>query len=511
MATQALCAIYDFELAPYALGDVLTWNVQSAVRCEELGRHQVDIFVCADERFPSSIFQRGLVTAENCALFFSDLFGAFGTHPRPGNLYRYRRREELVQRLRELASNDAANAHLLADYEHALANRHDDEVLIGYFARQVHSHERINDFAKRHGRIPLLRASAGCEPDVAGLVAKRFAGKRIVTIHVRLRSLDVGYGGEHTYGRDSDFLEWYEFLREAGTKYPDVQFIVLGRLQEKPLELLRLPNVLSLRPLGLGLGHELTLMLRSDLFMGTSSGFATMANFSEVPYFITKMTRESCKAYRIEYGAERLPFATNRQFLVYEPETRESLMRLLERGLEGVPPRGGAPSPVLDPTIDVRSWEWERSLWLHPGATTSRYFTNDAYREKETAFLLWPKLMEAQKEWRNGFEDRAWAILERIEANFSRVCEKFPELLRLRIKLAMARDDAQTLGHCKASLRRLAPMQQRRGIEVRSLTRFLARGYPAITQIKYYWKRKHRVPRKLAEFALRLAKGRNNQ
>ena len=31
------CAVYDFELMPYALGDVLTWNVQTAIRCEEAG------------------------------------------------------------------------------------------------------------------------------------------------------------------------------------------------------------------------------------------------------------------------------------------------------------------------------------------------------------------------------------------------------------------------------------------------------------------------------------------
>ena len=53
-------------------------------------------------------------------------------------------------------------------------------------------------------------------------------------------------------------------------------------------------------------------------------------------------------------GAERLPFATERQLLVYEPETEELLMRLLEQGLAGVPPRGPAPrSRRRDPAIDV--------------------------------------------------------------------------------------------------------------------------------------------------------------
>jgi hypothetical protein len=172
------------------------------------------------------------------------------------------------------------------------------------------------------------------------LIEERFAGKRIVAVHMRLRRVDAGYGGAETYARDSDFLEWHEFLREASTRHPDVQFVVLGRLQEKPLEMLRMPNVISLRTLGLGLGHELALMMHSDLFIGTSSGFAAMANFSAIPYFITQMNQNSCMAYGIEPGAERLPFAAERQVLVYEPETSDMLMRLLERGLYEVSCRG---------------------------------------------------------------------------------------------------------------------------------------------------------------------------
>ncbi|NDB18914.1 MAG: hypothetical protein EB027_06595, partial [Actinobacteria bacterium] len=120
-----------------------------------------------------------------------------------------------------------------------------------------------------------------------------------------------------------------------------------------------------------------------------------MANFSTLPYYITKMGKESCNAYEIEYGCPRLPFSTDRQFLVYEPEDRHLLMRLLEEGLAGVPPRGKRP-PSLDPCIDVRSWEWERSQWLNPSATTARFHLDEPYRDKETAFLLWPKIRQAK-------------------------------------------------------------------------------------------------------------------
>lgn len=340
-AGRPYCAVYDFELMPYALGDVLTWNVQTAIRCEQLGRASTDIFICVDERHPASLYQQGVITPQNCALFMDELFAAFGTHPKPGSILVYRRREELLARLREVAQGDPVNAEVLADYEQVLARRANDDAVIEYFTRSLHSHEQINDFASKHGNIPRLRSCIGCERDVAALIANRFSDKHVVAIHMRLRRLDFGLGGEGTYARDSVFHAWYEFLKEAASCHPDARFVALGRVQEKPLELLKLPNVTSLRLLGLGLGHELSLMLRSDLFIGTSSGFAAMANFSAVPYFITNVTAASCKAYCIAHPAERLPFATERQRLIYEPETRELLMQLLERGL-----RACAPGPT---------------------------------------------------------------------------------------------------------------------------------------------------------------------
>lgn len=502
MTPKPYCAVYDFELMPYALGDVLTWNVQTAIRCEELGRDRVDTYICMDERYPASVYQKDLVTAENSNLFFNELSGAFGTHPKPGNLFVFRRREELLESLRAAAKADALNEESLADYERALEKRGDEDALIAYFTKYIHSHEQINAFAAKHGRIPLLRTSLGCEPDVAGLLRTRFAGKRVVVAHMRLRRLDAGYGGEHTYARDSDFLEWYEFLREAESRHPDVQFVVVGRLQEKPLELLKLPNVTSLRVLGLGLGHELTLILRGDLFIGTSSGFAAMVNFSTVPYFITRMTPASCKAYHIEPGTLRLPFAADRQLLVYEPETREMLMNLLERGLAGVPPRSG--NPPLGGTIDVRSWEWERSRWLHPGATTFRFFIDEHYGDKETAYLLWPEIRSIRSAWRRGSTDRAWALLERIEANFPRMCAKFPEFLEFQLALASARHDVQASERCKTNLANLALRKNEQGRLVRNVMRYLARGFPALSRLKSLWKRKHRIPKKLFGLAKQL-------
>ena len=107
MTSRAYCAVYDFELMPYALGDVLTWNVQTAIRCQGLGRSRVDAYICMDERHPASVYQKNLVTAENHDLFFNELSGAFGTHPMPGNLFIFRRREEMLDALRAAYAPDA--------------------------------------------------------------------------------------------------------------------------------------------------------------------------------------------------------------------------------------------------------------------------------------------------------------------------------------------------------------------------------------------------------------------
>jgi hypothetical protein len=371
----------------------------------------------------------------------------------------------------------------------------------------------MSAYAAAHGRIPLLRPSMGSEPDVTGLLTKRFAGNRVVAIQMRLRRLDAGYGTEHTHWRDSDFLEWYEFLKEAGKTHPDVQFVVMGRLQEKPLELLRLPNVISLRPLGLGLGHELSLLLRSDLFMGTSSGFAALANFSEVPYFITRMNPGACRAFAIAPESERLPFAGERQILVYEPETRDLLMQLLERGLQGVPPRSGTSGPPSEEAIDARSWEWEQSQWLQPGATTNRFFTDDCYSDKKTAFLVWSRIKEASAAWRNGMKDRAWTVLHRVETSFPRMCEKFPEFLRLRAKLAAERNEREILASCKANLKKLTAQGKGfAGIPTILMRRwhwsYLLR-MRVWKRLIHIWERKHRIPGKLASILMNLAVGRN--
>lgn len=501
MSNNRLIAIYDFEFFPYALGDILTWNVRTAMRCEELNKQCVDIYVCVDKKYPASIYQRGLVNHNNFELFFNELYTALGTHPKLGNLYIFRQRDDLLEKLNEVISTDADNMEAIHDYldilKHnqtpsfhtkawsalekkirstvglrKLINRfvpqtiketisntlsHED-VLNKYFIKYIHSHERINQFAAQRGHIPFLQPALGCTPDIDELIANTLKEKKIVTFHLRLRQLDMGYGGDHTYSRDSDFLEWYDFLKMAGSKYPEIQFVALGRLQEKPLEILRLPNVTSLRVLGMGLGHELTLMLRSDLFIGTSSGFAALANFSAIPHFITKMNPGSCTAYAIDNGAERLPFARENQKLIYADETSTLLMNLLETGLQLENKATELKIAAADShsqQINLNQWIKSHQNPANTARTTCRFYIDEQYNHEETAYLLLPFLEKARIAFTQHDYHSAQTILNRIQHNFSDLCDKFASYLLIQASIAIEIKDFISLQRCLTKLEHL--------------------------------------------------------
>src|SRR5580693_9508837 len=127
-------AIYDFGLLPYALGDVLTWNIQTAVRAVEAGRSLVDIYICADPQEPAFLYQRGLIVEENSFLHLSEMLGAFGTHPCLGDINICRSRDQIRERLRVPADEDTVLRDVLREY-HATLDSDDDQVKHDYFRR----------------------------------------------------------------------------------------------------------------------------------------------------------------------------------------------------------------------------------------------------------------------------------------------------------------------------------------------------------------------------------------
>jgi hypothetical protein len=413
-------------------------------------------------------FQRQVIAPENAFLHFNELLPAFMTNPLLRDTRIVTSRDDMVEELREQFST---SADVLADIDryHAAASSTNDVVVNRYFDEQIHSHEAINNFYSRNGYIPQLTESLGCSLDMEYLLSWVLADRRVVVVHPRLRALDRGMKGAESFWRDSDFVEWFDFIVTAGERYPEVMFVVVGRLQEKPLELLRLPNVMTLRALGYGLGHELTLLKWCDLFIGTSSGFAAMANFCDVPYFVTRVSKQACETYGIGFGDPHLPFATEEQILVYENETTGMLMSLLEEGLA----RASRTTPHTHQTrnsVGTRVGAFvgagpKGSKPLLTFSSTHRFFTDDASADSELRELLAPRLLLSDEENRGAEPNVVGPEAQRLARLYPRYRESSRALRRL------ARGAGLTLmGRQDIRLRYYILVRERRPLHLRHRT-----------------------------------------
>jgi hypothetical protein len=307
-----MIGIYDFSYGPYALGDALTWTMNVNVRAAEAGADAVDEYLVMNPRRPASRYQP-FINSHNYVTVIDNLFPAFLCSPKLRSL-------KLIR--------DAPTFNLFLMRE-ALRRRPMWPGFLSHLNGNLDfiSHRRIDRYYARHGTLPWLEAPRGYGDWADAFLRDRCAGRFVVAINVRQGAL--GSMPANLY-RDSPLPEWEAFMAEVAQRQPDALFLVLGGYTEWYRTLLRLPNVLVPRVLGLGLGHELALVHRADLFMGTSSGFATMATFCGVPYVITKIQHMFAKYAGVGVGDRHYKFAHDNQILYWETETRDVLLDFFE-------------------------------------------------------------------------------------------------------------------------------------------------------------------------------------
>jgi hypothetical protein len=238
--------------------------------------------------------------------------------------------EEAIYARHAKEENSLIQANFL-QYLKAYESRLCPQSLRKYHESEITLHADINEYYLKNLEIPRLK----CSDSIRGQVktSKRNLGDRVfIALNFRLRGSDKSTD-DAWLNRDSDIKAWLQFLTYCSSEYPNLCFVLLGKLEEKPVELLALENCFVPRLNNQDLAHELAWIEESDFFMGSSSGFAAMANFSKTPYIITKITKIATDAYCIPFGSQKLPFAVGFQKLIYEPESKELLIRLLKTWL----------------------------------------------------------------------------------------------------------------------------------------------------------------------------------
>lgn len=305
--SSSLHVFIDYAFVPYALGDTFTLLVNMEIQRLLKGKDDIVQLVLADPASPKSQWQP-FVNSSNFRSFLIELFPAYLFSPSTSRLTFTESRPYFYHQLVKSAFGGRS-------------------IWPGIYAQargafDFFSHKAINRFFFKHGSLPLLEAPEALRHRARHHLETRFAGKRVVTVNLRNSKSGFFYTAPH---REAAMPEWEAFFVKAGESHPDVVFLIVGSFGEWRRSLLRLPNVAISRRLGLGLADELSILLQSHLFMGSSSGFSALATFSSVPYLIANYEQGMANYVGLSVGDSRYPFAKEDQVLLWGTEDHGEL------------------------------------------------------------------------------------------------------------------------------------------------------------------------------------------
>jgi hypothetical protein len=307
-AAKPMVGVYNFSYGPYALGDALTWTMNLNVVAAEHGCDAIDQYLVIEPGRPGSHLQP-FVNQHNYVSIIDNLFPAFLCGPK-------------LRSLKLLRHGPGFSLFLLRE---TMRRRPMWPSFLAQMNRKLDfiSHRRLNRYYGEHGTLPWLTAPRGYGAWADSFKQTHAKGRFVVAINIRQGALSITPANLY---RDSPLPEWHAFIRRTVSRDPNVLFLILGGYTEWDREFLRLPNVLIPRAMGYGIGHELALLDRADLFMGSSSGFAAMATFCNRPYVITNIQHLFSGYIDVPVGGRHYPFGNENQILYWEKENQDVLL-----------------------------------------------------------------------------------------------------------------------------------------------------------------------------------------
>jgi len=305
--SNSLLGFIDYAYTPYALGDTFTLLVNMEVQRRLKGKDDIVQLVLADPNSPKSRLQP-FINQSNFRSILIELFPAFLFSPSTSRLsftesrpFFYHQLAKSALRWESIWPDLPAQARGAGDY---------------------FSHRAVNAFFRKYGYLPRLEAPEALSNSATRLLQTLFADREVVTVNLRNSKSGYFFTAPH---REATLPEWEAFFLQASHSHPRVVFLIVGSFGEWNRSFLRLPNVAISRRLGLGLADELSILLQSRLFMGSSSGFSSLATFSSVPYLIANYEAGMAKYVGLRIGDTRYPFAEKSQMILWGTETSAEL------------------------------------------------------------------------------------------------------------------------------------------------------------------------------------------
>ena len=315
--------IYDFQYLPFSLGDILTWTVHLTVQAQEAKWKPKEIRYRHQLRYSHPM--QPFIQPGQGKKYLGELPEAFLFNP-------------LGLKTVEEAEPHPVGDCVLTEYGRDLQNLREEskqgieiKKQTRFFIRHVASHENLNQHYRQGGKIPLVKAPLPVAKQTAKLIRQATGKTKWICLHIRFRGYDQRWDLSDA-SRNADPVAWFQLLEAISASYHRTHAILLmGEIANYPPSFKEIPGIVSLRAKGGTLQNDLAAVLGAEAFLGSSSGFATAANFSNTPYVIFNVTPSGYENYAIPQNTEKLPFAGPRQFLSGSGQDLEAMVKMARR------------------------------------------------------------------------------------------------------------------------------------------------------------------------------------
>ena len=307
--SNSIYGFVDYRNFPYALGDTFTLLMNLEVLRKIKEKEDIVQLVLTNPKTPCPK-EQPFINRRNFRNFLIDLFPAFLFSPNTSSLTFTESRSFFHYRLMKGAL--ARNSMWPGVFAQARGS-------VDYM-----SHRHINMFFLKNGYLPRLDAPERLKLSAKAALDSLFPGKSVVTVNLRNSRSSYFFTAPN---REANIPEWEKFFRLAGRSHPHVVFLIVGSFSEWNRSFLDFPNVAISRRMNLGLADELSMLLQSRLFMGSSSGFSALATFSDVPYLIVNFEPRAARFVGLQIGEGRYPFAAANQSILWGQEQGDELHR----------------------------------------------------------------------------------------------------------------------------------------------------------------------------------------
>jgi len=296
-------AVYDLRLLPLAVGDMVSWVANKKLDAYENQINNYDLAIVMPYNFKGNLLNE--IRSNSYWLnHLKELMLIFESDTLFNDVY-------IVTKIDEIKSHYVNRELELNLLEGQLANQR-NEFEIREYIESFQKYDRFNKKFQDDNIKIILESKKEFVNEAISLKNKADLPVNTIICQPRFRAIDSGLPLSDPK-RDSNFLAWYDFLNTSLELNSNIKYLMIGRTESLPIELKQIGNCLFSRDIGMNLAHEIALIRNSTFFLGASSGFAVVANFSKTGYQIFNTKKGGYDNFGINCNKTELVFSNINQ------------------------------------------------------------------------------------------------------------------------------------------------------------------------------------------------------